>query len=130
MLRRTATSPWVFVSLALLTSLASAQTPARTAALSPADYVAEGSGVATPANMPDLPVADPQPSPANILQDGPRDVGTKVDPTVCTRRPLPDDVVAQCRRWLLIADAGVRSEMHGGKVVAVPNPQRPQRGPA
>jgi hypothetical protein len=109
---RNMTSHWALASFALVTALASAQAPDPSNAVfrvSLAGPAAEGSAAAEPAATPEVPVADPQLSPANILEDGPRDVGTKVDPTVCASRPLPDDVVAQCRRWLLIADASQRS---------------------
>jgi hypothetical protein len=106
------TSRWVLVSLTLFAALASAQTPDLSTVasrFSVSSVAPDESGAAGPAATPEVPVADPQLSPANILEDGPRDVGTKVDPTVCASRPLPDDVVAQCRRWLLIADASQRS---------------------
>lgn len=44
-------------------------------------------------------------APANILEDGPRDVGSKPLPTMCEERPLTDELTARCRRWAEIAVA-------------------------
>lgn len=112
MLRLDATRPWLFASLLSLSALASAQTPA------PAG-TGESPGIDGSGNAPLAPIAEPlQRSPANILEDGPRDVGTKVDPTVCNNRPLPDDLLAQCRRWLLIASVSAHTATRQGGVDA------------
>jgi hypothetical protein len=112
MLRRNATSPWLFVALLCLTALASAQTTARPVALT--GPTEDNPGIVAPGKAPPVPLAEPQRAPANILDDGPRDVGNKVDPTICNSRPLPDDVMAQCRRWLLIASACAHAATHPG----------------
>ncbi len=108
MLRLNAISPWLFASL-LCVNAASAQVPARPG-------VGDAPGIDGSATTPVAPIADPQRSPANILEDGPRDVGTKIDPTVCNSRPLPDDVMVQCRHWLLIASAPAYATPRPGNV--------------
>jgi hypothetical protein len=116
MLRLNAVSPWLFAWLLCVSAAASAQAPTRPG-------VGDAPGTDGSATAPVAPIADPQRSPANILEDGPRDVGTKIDPTVCSSRPLPDDVMVQCRRWLLIASTPAYATTPQGNLNSLSYPQ-------
>jgi len=42
-------------------------------------------------------------APANVLEGGPRDMGSKQIPAVCDNKSSDDQMPAACRRWSLIA---------------------------
>jgi hypothetical protein len=69
-------------------------------------------------------------APANILEDGPRDVGSKPLPTMCEERPLTDELTARCRRWAEIALATPSYAFPVGRVeIAADARSQPRHGP-
>jgi hypothetical protein len=61
---------------------------------------------------------------ANLLEDGPRDVGSKPLPAMCDQRPLTDELIVQCRRWAEIALATHSSVIPAGRTEIAADPRQ------